>query len=95
MKREPKDTILKFRLTEKEKCFVREQAEAAGLPISEYARTLVLRNEIRTKTDTAVLSELRKLGGLCKYLYNQGVDPEATASALAELESAAARLAPR
>ena len=93
--REPKNTILKFRLTEKEKDFIHAQAEAAGLPASEYVRAIALGHEIRTQADIAVLNELRRLGGLCKHLYNGGVDPTATASALAALESAAARLAPR
>lgn len=93
--KEPKNMILKFRLTEKEKDFIHAQAEAAGLPASEYVRAIALGHEIRTQADVAVLNELRRLGGLCKHLYNGGVDPTATASALAALESAAARLAPR
>lgn len=90
-----KKTNFIFRLTEKEKDFIAAQAEAAGLPASEYVRALALGHEIRTQADVAVLNELRRLGGLCKHLYNGGIDPEATGSALAALESAAARLAPR
>lgn len=95
MKREPKNQLFKFRLTEKEKNFIRVQAESVGLPISEYVRALVLGNEIQTKTDVSILNELRRLGGLCKHLYNNGVDPAATGSALAALGRAADRLAPR
>lgn len=93
--RQLKKTNFIFRLTDKEKEFISAQAEAAGLPASEYVRALALGHEIRTRADVAVLNELRRLGGLCKHLWMQGADPSATASALAELESAAARLAPR
>ena len=93
--RQLKKTNFIFRLTEDEKAFIAAQAEAAGLPASEYVRAIALGHEIRTRADVAVLNELRRLGGLCKHLYNEGVDPGATASALAALEDAAARLAPR
>ena len=93
--RQLKKTNFIFRLTEKEKDFIHAQAEAAGLPASEYVRAIALGHEIRTQADVAVLNELRRLGGLCKHLYNKGMDPDATGSALAALESAAARLAPR
>lgn len=95
MKREPKNMLFKFRLTEKEKDFIRAQAEAAGLSASEYVRALALGYEIRTRADAAVLNELRRLGGLCKHLYNSGMDPVATGRALSALGHAADRLAPR
>lgn len=90
-----KDAILKMRLTADEKKFICAQAEAAGLPVSAYVRALAVGNTIRTKTDAAVLNELRRLGGLCKHLFNNGADPGETGSALRALEAAAARLAPR
>ena len=93
--RQLKKTNFIFRLTATEKDFIAAQAQAAGLPASEYVRAIALGNEIRTRADVAVLNELRRLGGLCKHLYNSGADPAATGAALAELESAAARLAPR
>ena len=95
MKREPRTKLFKFRLTEKEKDFIRAQAKSVGLPTSEYVRALVLGNEIQTKTDVSVLNELRRLGGLCKHLYNEGMDPVATGRALFALGNAADRLAPR
>lgn len=90
-----KDAILKMRLTADEKNFIRMQAEAAGMPASAYVRALAVGNTIRTKTDAAVLNELRRLGGLCKHLFNSGADQAATGEALRALEAAAARLAPR
>lgn len=90
-----KKTNFIFRLTDEEKKFIHDQAEAAGLPASEYIRALAMGHEIRTKTDAAVLNELRRLGGLCKHLYNQGMDPGETGKALAAVSAAADRLAPR
>ena len=90
-----KNTAMLVRLTADEKSFIRQQAEAAGIPASAYVRALATGNVIRTKTDAAVLNELRRLGGLCKHLFNNGVDPVATGEALRALEAAAARLAPR
>ena len=104
-----KDAILKMRLTADEKRFIYTQAEAAGMPASAYVRTLATGNVIRTKTDTGILDELSKLhgellrqGGLCKHLWQNGVDPSVTRDALEKLgqaasvvEQTAARLAPR
>lgn len=90
-----KNTAMLVRLTADEKNFIRQQAEAAGLPASAYVRALAVGNVIRTKTDAAVLNELRRLGGLCKHLFNNGADPAATGEALRALEAAAARLAPK
>ena len=95
MRKKLKNTNFIFRLTAEEKSFIHAQAEAAGLPASEYVRGLALGYEIRTRADAAVLNELRRLGGLCKHLYNSGMDPAATGSALAALGHAADRLAPR
>lgn len=90
-----KNTAMLIRLTADEKSFIRTQAEAAGLPASAYVRALAVGNTIRTKTDAAVLNELRRLGGLCKHLFANGADHAATGEALRALEAAAARLAPR
>lgn len=92
MKRDTKTLMFKFRLTEKEKNFINTQAEALGIPTSEYIRARALGFELRTKTDAAVLNELRKLGGLCKHLYNEGANPTETGAALAALTSAATRM---
>ena len=104
-----KNTAMFIRLTIDEKSFIKTQAEAAGMPASAYVRTLATGNVIRTKTDASILNELTKLhdellrqGGLCKHLWQNGVDPVATGAALEKLghaatmvEQTAARLAPR
>ena len=90
-----KNTAMLVRLSADEKAFIHQQAEAAGLPASAYVRALAVGNVIRTKTDAAMLNELRRLGGLCKHLFNQGATPSETGAALRALEAAASRLAPR
>lgn len=107
--RQNKTLLLKVRLTEKDLGFIRQQAEAAGLPASTYVRGLALGHTMRTSSDASILDELRvlggqqaSLGGLCGQLWRAGVDPAVTKKALEsvtaatkELEQAAARLAPR
>ena len=107
--RQNKESLLKIRLTDKDLIFIRQQAEAAGLPVSTYVRGLALGHTMRTSSDASILDELRvlgnqqsSLGGLCGQLWRDGVDPAVTKKALEsvtaatkELEQAAARLAPR
>ena len=90
-----RDTSIMTRLSQEEKDFVKAQAEAAGLRPSAYVRALATNHTIRSKVDVAILNELRRLGGLCKHLFNNGADSSATSTALKELEAAAARLAPK
>jgi len=107
--RQNKNLFLKIRVTEKDLLFIRQQAEAAGLPASTYARGLALGHTMRSGSDAAILDELRELkglldkqGGLCKQMWKGGVDPKATQAALDAMkhtaktvEQAAAKLAPR
>lgn len=90
-----KDAFLKLRLTAEEKAFIRQQAQAAGIPVSAYVRAAALGITIQTKTDVTMIKKLRSLGGLCKTLFKEGADPAATNAAFHELQAAAARLAPR
>ena len=90
-----KNTAILVRLTTEEKSFIKQQAKAAGIPVSAYVRALATGTTIQTKTDVEMIKKLRGLGGLCKHLFTQGADPAATNAALKELEAAAARLAPR
>ena len=107
--RQNKNLFLKIRLTDKDLIFIRQQAEAAGLPASTYVRGLALGHTMRSESDASILDELRvlggqqaSLGGLCGQLWRAGVDPSVTKKALERvtettkaLEQAAARLAPK
>ena len=90
-----KNTAILVRLTSKEKSFIKQQAAAAGIPVSAFVRDAALGITIQTKTDVTMIKQLRSLGGLCKTLFKEGADPAATGDALRELQAAAARLAPR
>ncbi len=93
MKKKTNSTTIKIRINNKEKEAAQVQAEAAGLSLSALTRALLAGVQIRTKADAAVLGELRRLGGLVKKAFTEGVDPQATSAALKVLEQAAARLA--
>lgn len=88
-----KDTNILIRVSKKEKEHIASRAAAAGITLSAYARTLLSGGTIQARTDAAVLSELRRLGGLVKYAFSNGANSAATSAALKSLEQAAARLA--
>jgi protein required for attachment to host cells len=62
---------LKARCNEEEEDLIRRKAEAAGLTVSDLLRRSALNRRIVTRTDQRLLSELLRLGGLQKHLYNQ------------------------
>lgn len=66
-----RDQWLKLRCTEEEANVLREKAKAAGISTSELLRRSALNRKIMTRTDTRLMAELLKLGGLQKHLYNQ------------------------
>ena len=59
---------LTFRVTQKEKEIVQEQATFVGLSISEYMRRRVFGGRpVIAQVDEATLRELRRMGGLLKH----------------------------
>lgn len=66
-----RETILKLRCTEEEAERIRGKAEAAGISTSDLLRRSALNRKILTRTDTRLMSELLRLGGLQKHLYNE------------------------
>lgn len=60
---------LNLRVTNTELEFVRDQAEKAGLSVSEYARRCVLGRKVESKIEIKMLAELRRLMGLLKHVY--------------------------
>lgn len=87
---------INLRVTEEELSDLKEQAEVAGLSVSEYVRRRALGRRVvgSSKTDLHVLSELRKLGGLMKLVHNEtrGAYSERTAEAIQALTSCARKL---
>ena len=72
------------RVTNQEREYIREQAEASGLSLSEYVRRRVLGRRVVSRTDKKMLSELRRQGGLLKHVFNEsgGMYSEKTATVL-------------
>ena len=70
------------------------QAEISGLSVSELIRRRSLGKRISTITDLKMLSELRRIGGLIKHLFNEsnGFQQKKTLALLNELHAAAVRI---
>lgn len=66
-----RDRWIKLRCFEEEERELKEKAKAAGLSTSEFMRRCGLNKRIVTRTDTKLMNELLRLGGLQKHLYNQ------------------------
>ena len=68
-----------FRLTEAGRKDLVAQASAAGLSLSEYVRRRALGHPVVSRTDAAMIRELRRQGGLIKHFALAGslATPEA------------------
>lgn len=87
--------IVNIRLTTGERAAVVENADTAGLTVSAYCRRLILGPTMHAHVNTAVIRELRRLGGLLKAVHVQsnGAYSAATAAALNDLRDAIGRVA--
>ena len=61
-----------FRVSEKDRKDLLEQASAAGLSVSAYIRRRALGHSVLARSDAALLRELRRQGGLIKYYVLSG-----------------------
>ena len=91
---EPLDAMLRLRLTASEKERLREDADLAGLSMSELVRRRYLGRPIIANADAIMIKELRRLGGLVKHVHNEsnGVNSKGTAEALVALKTYIERL---
>ena len=87
--------VVNIRLTAGERAAVAENADTAGLTVSAYCRRLILGRTVHAHGNTAVIRELRRLGGLLKAVHVQsnGAYSAATATALNDLRDAIGRVA--
>jgi hypothetical protein len=69
--KEPLDQRITIRLTQTEKNQLIEEADLAGLTTAELIRRRYFGKPIITATDRATIRELRRIGGLLKYIFNQ------------------------
>ena len=71
MKSENLTENINVRLTSKERSQLSEQAEIAGLTVSEYVRRRICGVSVPSKIEKRMLSELRRQGGLLKFIFNE------------------------
>jgi hypothetical protein len=87
---EPLNAALRLRLTEAEKERLREDADLAGLSMSELVRRRYFGRPIIANADAVMIKELRRLGGLLKHVHNEtggGKYSKETAEALVALKT--------
>lgn len=91
----PRRAVLNIHVAATERKAVLEQARACGLTVSSYCRALVLGRVVTSRTDLAVVNELRRLGGLLKHIHNEsrGAYSADTAAALNDVRAAIRRIA--
>ena len=60
------------RCFEEEEKQVREKAHDSGMSIGQFMLSAALKRQTRSKIDSHVVNELRRLGGLQKHLFIEG-----------------------
>lgn len=85
---EPLDAVINVRLTAAEKARLKEDADLAGLSVSELVRRRYFGRPVIANADAVMLKELRRVGGLLKHIHNEsgGVYGKETAGALVALK---------
>jgi len=85
---EPLDAVVNVRLTSTEKGLLKEDADLAGLSMSELVRRRYFGRPIIANADAVMLKELRRIGGLLKHIHNEsgGAYSKDTAAALLTLK---------
>lgn len=80
----PLSAVVNVRLTETEKEQLKEDADAAGLSLSELVRRRATGRPVLANADAVMIRELRRLGGLLKLVHTEsgGAYSRATADAL-------------
>ena len=86
----PLDAIVNVRLTTDEKDRLKEDADLAGMSVSELVRRRYFGRPIVAHADIAMIRELRRLGGLLKHLYlsSNGEHAQETLATLHALKEA-------
>lgn len=83
-----------LRVPEDEKLRLQEDADLAGISVSELVRRRYFGRPIVAHADQIFIRELRRLGGLLKHIHNEsgGLYSKETAAALSEIHGLIARL---
>jgi len=61
-----------IRCFEEEEALLREKAHDSGMSVGEFVLAAALKRQTRSKIDSHVINELRRLGGLQKHLFTEG-----------------------
>lgn len=79
--------LVKLRLKPSEKERIREDAELAGLTVSELMRRRALGRTVLAASDMNLIRELRRLGGLLKHVHleSRGAYSRDTAEGIARI----------
>jgi hypothetical protein len=83
-----------IRSFEEEEALVREKADDCGMSVGQFMLSAALKRQTRSKIDSHVINELRRLGGLQKHLFTEGssVLSKEYANVLVELTEAIKRI---
>lgn len=83
------DAVVNVRLTAAEKARLKEDADLAGLSVSELVRRRYFGRPVIAHADVVTIKELRRLGGLLKLVHTEsgGAYSAETAAALAALRN--------
>ncbi|AVE06492.1 mobilization protein [Pseudomonas palleroniana] len=60
-----------IRCFEEEEALVREKTHDSGMSVGQFVLAAALKRQTRSKIDSHVINELRRLGGLQKHLFRQ------------------------
>jgi len=82
------DAVVNVRLTMAEKMRLQDDADMASLSMSELVRARYFGRPVIANADQVMVKELRRIGGLLKYVHleSNGAYHQATADALAEVK---------
>ena len=88
------DARMQFRVSEKEKRDVVDQADKAGMTLSTYCRLRILGRKVNVRADEQMVRELRRQGGQLKNLHNRsgGLYSKKTAEVLDSIGRAIDRI---
>lgn len=83
------DCLISLRLTASEKARLKEDADLAGLSVSELVRRRYFGRPIVANADAIMIKELRRLGGLLKHVHveSEGAYSRETAEALLSVKT--------
>lgn len=85
---------IQIRVTHDERRAIVAQADAAGLTISAFCRSLIHGHRVVSHIDSAMIRELRRIGGLLKSIHvdSRGAYSDATMALLGDIRTAIVRL---